>query len=243
MSKSIDGWSALRGAARSALLAACGLGFGMTLAIAQQVQEVPKMPQQPAKRAGEETAWIKVCTIDEKTGNKQICLVKYEGLDPKTGAILIAAAVRTVGGDDAQHLVVNLPTSYSLMVPAGVEIKVDEGKPIQLQYSVCLPTNCQVQQVLSKEMVDQMRAGQRMFVAAVNAQQKTMAFPIPLKGFAKTFDGAPVNNAAYQETRNQMLQAARQHQLELAKQAAEAQRQNQQPAGQPQAVPPAAAPQ
>ena len=78
------------------------------------------------------------------------------------------------------------------MVPAGVEIKVDEGKPIQLQYSVCLPTNCQVQQVLSKEMVDQMRAGQRMFVAAVNAQQKTMAFPIPLKGFAKTFDGAPV---------------------------------------------------
>ena len=49
----------------------------MTLAIAQQVQEVPKMPQQPAKRAGEETAWIKVCTIDEKTGNKQICLVKY----------------------------------------------------------------------------------------------------------------------------------------------------------------------
>ena len=116
--------------------------------------------------------------------------------------------MRTVGGDDAQHLVVNLPASYSLVVPAGVEIKVDEGKPIQLQYSVCLPTNCQVQQVLSKEMVDQMRAGQRMFVAAVNAQQKTMAFPIPLKGFAKTFDGAPVNNAAYQETRNQMLQAA-----------------------------------
>jgi invasion protein IalB len=115
MSKSIDGWSALRGAARSALLAACGLGFGMTLAIAQQVQEVPKTPQQPAKRAGEETAWIKVCTIDEKTGNKQICLVKYEGLDPKTGAILIAAAVRTVGGDDSQHLVVNLPTSYSLV--------------------------------------------------------------------------------------------------------------------------------
>ena len=129
------------------------------------------------------------------------------------------------------------------MVPTGVQIKIDDGQPIHLQYSVCLPSNCQVQQVLSKEMVDQMRAGQRMLVAAMNAQQKTMAFPIPLKGFAKTFDGAPVNNAAYQETRNQMLQAARQHQLELAKQAAEARQQNQQPVGQPQAVPPAAAPQ
>jgi len=131
------------------------------------------------------------------------------------------------------------------VVPTGAQIKIDDGKPIQLQYSVCLPTNCQVQQVLSKEMAEQMRKGKgkQMFVAAMNVQQKTMAFPIPLKGFSRTFDGAPVNNAAYQEARNQMLQAARQHQLELAKQAAEAQQQKQQPAGQPQAVPPAAAPQ
>ena len=243
MSRSIDGWSALLGAARSALLGACGLGFGMTLAIAQQVQEVPKTPLELGKRPSEETAWIKVCTTDEKTGNKQICLVKHEGLDPKTGAILIAAAVRTIEGSDTQHLVVNVPTAYTLVVPTGAQIKIDDGKPIQLQYSVCLPTNCQVQQVLSKEMAEQMRKGKQMFVAAMNVQQKTMAFPIPLKGFAKTFDGAPVNNAAYQETRNQMLQAARQHQLELAKQAAEAQQQKQQPAGQPQAVPPAAAPQ
>ena len=102
MSKSIDGWSALLGAARSALLGACGLGFGMTLAIAQQVQEVPKTPLELGKRPSEETAWIKVCTTDEKTGNKQICLVKHEGLDPKTGAILIAAAVRTIEGSDTQ---------------------------------------------------------------------------------------------------------------------------------------------
>ena len=245
MSRSIDGWSALLGAARSALLGACGLGFGMTLAIAQQVQEVPKTPLELGKRPSEETAWIKVCTTDEKTGNKQICLVKHEGLDPKTGAILIAAALRTIEGSDTQHLVVNVPTAYTLVVPTGAQIKIDDGKPIQLQYSVCLPTNCQVQQVLSKEMAEQMRKGKgkQMFVAAMNVQQKTMAFPIPLKGFSRTFDGAPVNNAAYQEARNQMLQASRQHQLELAKQAAEAQQQKQQAVGQPQAMPPAAPPQ
>lgn len=242
MSKSIDGWSALLGAARAAVLGACGLGFGMPLAIAQQVQEVPKS-QELGKRPAEETAWIKVCTTDEKTGNKQVCLVKHEGLDPKTGAILVAAAVRTIEGSDTQHLVVNIPTAYTLVVPSGAQIKIDDGEPIQLQYSVCLPTNCQVQQVLSKEMAAQMRKGKQMFVAAMNMQQKTMAFPIPLKGFSRTFDGAPVNNAAYQEARNQMLQASRQHQLELAKQAAEAQRQKQQAVGQPQAVPPDAPPQ
>jgi invasion protein IalB len=241
MSKSMDGWSALRRAARSALLAACGLGLGTTLAIAQQVQEVPKKPQQSAKRAGEQTAWVKVCTKDERPGNKQICLVKHEGLEPKTGAILIAAGVRTIEGEDTQHLVVNVPTTYALMMPAGVQIKIDEGEPIQLQYSVCLPTNCQVQMELSKDMSDKMRAGKQMFVAAVNMQQKTMAFPVPLQGFAKTFDGAPVNNAAYQEARNQMLQAARERQIELAKQAAAAQQKKQQAVGQPQVAPPAAA--
>jgi invasion protein IalB len=146
----------------------------LTLAIAQQVQEVPKTPQELGKRPGEETTWIKVCTKDEKTGNKQICLVKHEGLDPKTGAILIAAGVRTIEGSDTQHLVVNVPTAYTLVVPTGVQIKIDDGKPIQLQYSVCLPTNCQVQQALSKEMAEEMRRGKQMFVAAMNVQQKTM---------------------------------------------------------------------
>jgi invasion protein IalB len=239
----MDGWSALRQAGRSALLAACGLGFGITLAIAQQVQEVPKTPAGSAAMPGEETSWVKICTKDDQPGNKQICLVKHEGLEPKTGAILIAAAVRTIVGEDKRHLVVNVPTAYTLVMPTGVQIKIDGGEPIQLQYSVCLPSNCQVQMELSEDMLGKMRTGKQMFVAAMNAQQKTMAFPVPLNGFAKTSDGAPVDNAAYQGARNQMMQASRQHQIELAKEAAEAQQKKQQAGGQPQATPSAAAPQ
>jgi hypothetical protein len=61
-----------------------------------------------------------------------------------------------------------------------------------------------------------------MFVAAVNGQQKTIAFPLSLQGFAKTSDGSPVDNAAYQEARRQMMQAANQHQMDLAKKALDA---------------------
>jgi invasion protein IalB len=236
----MDGWSALRRAGRSTLLAACGLGFGITPAIAQQVQEVPKSTQKSATKApaGEATSWVKICTKDDKAGEKQVCLVKHEGLEPKTGTVLIAAAVRTIGGEDKQYLLVNLPTAYSLVMPAGVQIKIDEGEPVQLQYTVCLPTNCQVQMELSKEMLGKMRTGKQMFVAALNAQEKTMAFPIPLTGFGKTADGPPVNNAAYQAARTQMMQASQQHQMELAKQAAEAQQKKQQAGDQPQAAPP-----
>jgi hypothetical protein len=57
-------------------------------------------------------------------------------------------------------------------------------------------------------------------------------------GFSKTSDGPPVLNAAYQAARIQMMQASQQHQIELAKQAAEAQQKKQQAGDQPQAAPP-----
>ena len=232
MGRSMDGWNGLRFMGWPVLLAAFALGCGTTIATAQQGQEVPKTAPTTAG-AGAESSWVKVCTTDEKTGNKQVCLIRHEGLDPKTGAILISVAVRTIEGEDKKHLLVNVPTAYSLVMPAGVQIKIDEGEPVQLQYAVCFPTSCQVQMELSKEIVDKMRKGKQMVVAALNAQQKTMAFPLPLSGFSKTFDGPPVDNVAYQEARAQMMRASREHQAELAKEAAEA-RIRQQVGAQPQ---------
>ena len=87
---------------------------------------------------------------------------------------------------------------------------------------------------LTKEMLDKMRTGKQMVVSAMNMQQETMAFPLPLTGFGKASDGAPVDNAKYQEARRQMMEKSRQRQLELANKAAEAQQKNQQAGGQPQ---------
>jgi invasion protein IalB len=232
MGRSMDGRNGLRFMGWPVLLAAFALGCGTTIATAQQGQAVPKTTPTTAG-AGAESSWVKVCTTDEKTGNKLVCLVRHEGLDPKTGAILISVAVRTIEGEDKKHLLVTVPTAYSLVMPAGVQIKIDEGEPIQLQYAVCFPTSCQVQMELSKETVDTMRKGKQMVVAALNAQQKTMAFPLPLSGFSKTFDGPPVDNVAYQEARAQMMRASREHQAELAKEATEA-RIRQQVGAQPQ---------
>ena len=134
MGRSMDGWNGLRFMGWPVLLAAFALGCGTTIATAQQGQEVPKTAPTTAG-AGAESSWIKVCMTDEKTGNKQVCLIRHEGLDPKTGAILISVAVRTIEGEDKKHLLVNVPTAYSLVMPAGVQIKIDEGEPIH--QSVC----------------------------------------------------------------------------------------------------------
>lgn len=225
---SMDGWSALRRTGRAVSHAAIVLGFGTTLAIAQQDQQVPKTPPKSAKKTvtaqGNISAWVKVCTKNEQTKNMQICLVKYEALDPKTGGVLVAAAVRTTEGEDKHDLLVNVPTAHSLVMPDGVRIKIDEDEPISLQYAVCLPTNCQAHAELTKQVLDRMRKGEQMLVAAITMRQKPITFWVPLNGFATTSDGAPVDEAKYQETRRRMM--------EFAKKTAKDQQTNQQANGQ-----------
>ncbi len=166
---------------------------------------------------------LKLCMKSDQTNNKEICLTNHEGLEPNTGMVLIAAAVRKVEGEDKQQLLVRVPTAYALVIPAGVQIKIDDGQPIQLQYMICFPTSCQVQLELTKELFDSMRKGKQMVVAAMNIQQKTMGFPVPLTGFAKAYDGAPVDSAKYEESRRQLMEVFRKRQAELAAKAAEAQ--------------------
>ena len=247
MISSMDRSNTFRNLVGSALFAAFAFALSATVAVAQEGQPVPKSPPAaaPAAPAGaaapaagaaaDESAWVKLCLKNEQTGEKQVCLVNHEGLEPNTGMVLVAAAVRSIEGEDKQYLLVRLPTAYSLVMPAGVQIKIDDGEPIQLQYAVCFPTSCQVQMELTKEMFDKMRKGKQMTVAAMNMQQKAMAFPVPLTGFSKTFDGPPVDNAQYEAARRAMMEKFRQRQMELANKAAEAQQKKDQAGDQPAA--------
>ncbi len=248
-----DRFNTLRNSASRGIIcagaAALALGVAMPVVLAQQSQQaqtqaIPKTTQAPKVQApaggapaaagapavaGDvaattpDDAWVKLCMKNEQTQNKQICLINHEGLEPNTGMVLIAAAVRQAEGEDKQQLLVRVPTAYALVIPAGVQIKIDDNQPIQLQYTLCFPTSCQVQIELTKEMFDSMRKGKQMVVAAMNIQQKTMGFPVPLTGFAKAYDGAPVDNAKYEESRRQLMEVFRKRQQELAAKAAEAQ--------------------
>jgi invasion protein IalB len=232
MMRSITRRAAFRRQSQVVLLAALVLGFGTTLAIAQG-QEVAKTPPKPMTKTGSAqrniSAWVKVCVKNEQTENKQVCLVKYEGLDPETGDVLVAAAVRTIEGQDKKDLIVTVPTSYSLDMPPGIRIKIDGDEPISLQYAGCTPKSCQAQVVLTNQVLDRMRKGNQMLVAAISMQQKPLTFRVFLNGFAITSDGAPVDEVKYRETRARAMESAKQP-SEPTNQQANGQAGSQQPA-------------
>ena len=193
------------------------LALGTSLAMAQEGQAVPKatVPRAapaaaPGTDAGQgEEDWVKLCTKSEQTGGKQICLVTQDRLDPDAGLILVSAGVQTVEGDEKRHLLIKLTTARSLVMPAGAQIKIDDSEPIALQYAVCIPMSCEAKIELTKEMFESLRKGKQMIVAALNTQ-KTMAISVPLTSFSNAYDGAPVDNAKYEEAKRQMMEQLRQ---------------------------------
>ena len=118
----------------------------------------------------------------------------------------MAAAVRTVEGQDKQDLIVTVPIAYSLDMPPGIRIKIDGDEPISLQYAGCTPKSCQAQVELTNQVLDRMRKGNQMLVAAINMQQKPLTFRILLNGFAITSDGAAVDEVKYRETRARAME-------------------------------------
>jgi invasion protein IalB len=244
-----DRWNRFsRRAGRFALAGSAGalaLTLVATGAMAQQAQpkssaapksSAPTVAAAPAAGAAQD-AWVKLCMSNQQTNEKEICLINHEGLEPNTGMVLIAAAVRKAEGEEKQQLLIRVPTAYALVMPAGVQIRIDEEQPIQLQYSICFPTSCQVQMELTDELYQKMRSGKQMVVAAMNIQQKTMGFPVPLTGFSKAYDGPPVDNKTYEEQRRQLMEMFRKRQAELAAKA----KQGEGAPQQPQAPAPAAA--
>jgi invasion protein IalB len=220
-------------------LLAVALTLATTLAVAEEGQPAPKTtvpkvapaagaaaPAARAQGSPEDFAWAKLCDKNEHRDNKQICVVKHEGPDINTGIVLATAAVRSVEGEDKQSLLVGVTSAYSLVMPAGVEVKIDDGEPISLQYDICFTSYCEAQTELTKENFDKMRKGKQIIVAAINMQRKGMGFPVPLTGFGKAYDGPPADNAKYAEALRQLMEQSRQRQIELAKKA---------PAGAPQA--------
>jgi invasion protein IalB len=175
-----------------------------------------------------EAAWVKLCEKNAQTDNKQICLTHHERIDGNSGMVLVAAAIRSVEGEKQQTLLVRLPTAIALAIPAGVQIRVDDNKPVMLQYTLCYATSCQAETQMTPDLMNEFRNGKQLVVAAVNLERKAIGFPVPLEGFAKAYDGPPVDTAKYQAARAKLMEMIRRRQLELAQKAEEAEKKKQQ---------------
>ena len=180
----------------------------------------------PAQGAdANQSAWVKLCekaTLkkNDKEEKLDICLTHHERLDGNTGMVIVSAALREVQGNPKKHLMVMVPLGVAL--PAGLQIKIDEDKePTKLTYTICHPGGCTAEVEASDEIVNKLKKGKQLMVAAMNVAAKPIFLPVPLTGFEPTLAGKPVDPEVYGKARAQLMQQIEQRQIEMLNKAEE----------------------
>ncbi len=191
------------------------------------------------------TAWYKICADvpivskdkdgKDTTTKKNACTTFYESFNPATGAPLVYVAVEEGDGIDKKVLTVVVPQGLAL--PPGMAITVfqkdqwekfvaenKEGKtvkpedvglkPIELKYLHC-QSGCASVSELQAEFLGQMKTGVGLIVRAVELNNKVIDFPVPLKGFADAYAGAPVDTKQFMEKRTSSLKELQVRRAEL----------------------------
>jgi invasion protein IalB len=220
----------------TALMLSVGIGLSANPVVAQDKKTPPAAKAAPAAPAAkgapapataaapadkDQSAWVKLCekapSLAEPKKELNVCLTHHERLDGNTGMVLVSAAIRHVEGQDKEALMVMVPLGMAL--PPGVQVKVDEKEPVKLQFTLCHAAGCTAEGEATKAVIDQMKTGKQVVVAAINLAGKAIGFPVPLTGFDKAYAGAPIDNEKYKEARKRLMSAIRDRQIEMAKKA------------------------
>jgi invasion protein IalB len=173
----------------------------------------PPGPQQPAANPGPQTIyspWVKLCERGPQPTDKQVCFITQYGQNEGGQTVVLATLIDPEGERRALRL--TLPLGVQLT--QGMRATVDQGQPIDAQYRVCAVNGCTAEIEASSELIGKLKTGKGLLVQGVDFQGYEVSYSLPLEGFAKAFDGAPVDPKE--------LDQQRKLQEDLARRAAEA---------------------
>jgi invasion protein IalB len=198
-----------------------------------QQQSGPTVVQVKAEPSQPE--WTKVCGKDQNT-NTEICYTTRDFVSDQ-GQPVLALAVYDIKGQQPQK-VVRFVMPLGLLLQPGLRFTVDQGQAVAGRYVMCLPNGCFAEAQVKDDFIASLKKGASLNVSVQNQVGREITFAVPAAGFAKAFDGAPIDPKVLEEQQRKL-------QEELQKKSEEMRQkmlQSQGGAAAPNAAAPAAAP-
>ncbi|WP_255616867.1 invasion associated locus B family protein [Aurantimonas sp. VKM B-3413] len=202
------------------MLAMVSLVAGLSAAEAQNAAPDNQAPQAAP------TEWFKVCSTQ---GENEICNTQYT-LFADTRQLITAVNLISVKGKVNQKVIQAVVPS-GRVIPAGVQIKIDNGQPVTLNYSVCFPNRCIAEAELSDTLVSSMKKGSQMVVTSINFQRQANPIPVTLSGFTDAYDGPPKAQPELAQRQKELNEALKKQAEERRKKFEDAQNAAKQSAG------------
>ena len=172
-----------------------------------QVVQVKAEPSQPD--------WTKVCGKDPGNG-AEICYTTRDFVSD-AGQPVLATAVYDVKGPQPQK-VVRFLMPLGLLLKPGIRFAVDQGAPLAGTYTVCFPNGCFAETVgLKDETINAMRKGTNINVSVQNQVGREVTFAVPLAGFGKGFDGAPIDPKVLKDQQDRLQEEMEKRSEEMRK--------------------------
>lgn len=167
--------------------------------------------------------WTKICGKDQ-AANKEICYTTRDFGTAADQPPVLALAVYDVKGDDQR--IVRLLLPVALMLRPGFRFSVDKGATQEGNFEICFPNGCFAESKVKGPTIDQMKKGTALNISVKNQANNEVTFTVPLAGFGKSFDGAPMDPKVLEEQQKKLEQEL-QKRAEEQRKALEAQQQQQ----------------
>ncbi len=158
--------------------------------------------------------WTKVCGKDERT-QAEVCYTTRDFVTDK-GQRIFAVAVYDAKGKAAQKTL-RILTPLGFLVPTGVRIAVDKGKPVAGRYATCLAHGCFAEAEVKEDFIAALKKGTALSVSARNQAGVVVTFAVPTDGFTKAFDGPPIDPQVLAEQQKKMQEELQRRSEELRK--------------------------
>jgi invasion protein IalB len=171
------------------------------------VVQVKAEPSQPE--------WTKVCGKDQGT-NSEICYTTRDFVSDQ-GQPVLAMALYDVKGQQPQKIV-RFVMPLGLLLQPGLRFTVDQGQPTPGRYVMCLPNGCFAEAQVKDDFIAALKKGANLNVSVQNQMGREITFAVPAAGFAKAFDGPPIDPKVLEEQQKKLQEELQKRSEELRKQ-------------------------
>lgn len=180
-----------------------------------QAQPAPQQAQPPAgptvvslKSSPEQPDWVKVCGEDQVL-RKTVCSTT-QNFVTENNQPAVAVAVSEVKDDPRRLVRLVLPLGFLLQ--PGIRVSIDKSQPIAARFQICVAQGCLVEMEAKEEQIVALKKSGQIKIDLQNPAAREVNLVVPMDGFGKSYDGAPIDPKILQEQ-------ARKLQEELARRA------------------------
>jgi invasion protein IalB len=220
-----------RGFSAAALVATAVMVASPVLAQAQRPAAPAARPAapaaQPAPAAGaaivnlkgdpNQTEWTKVCGRDPAT-QRETCYTTRDFVAENDTPVLAVAVYETKGEGNKVDRQVRYLLPLTFLLQPGVRSSVDGGQPVAGRYTICVQNGCFAEFAATDQVYARFKAGTNLTLQVQNQAAREVSFVIPLAGFAKGADGAPIDPRVLEEQQKKLQEELERRSQEMRQQ-------------------------